>query len=196
MDPRQPADFAIAPELDTVAWLNVESPLTLQALRGRVVMLHAFQMLCPGCVSHGLPQAAAVHEQFGRLGLSVIGLHTVFEHHAAMGAEALAAFVHEYRWRFPIAIDHPAGDGPIPRTMTRYGLQGTPSLVLIDRDGRIRLSHFGRMGDLALGVVLGQLLGESRAAADGPVAESPDAAGCSSEACSLGPRSDPPMRHP
>jgi hypothetical protein len=46
----------MAPEIAAIRWFNSE-PLTLSALRGRVVLLHAFQMLCPGCVSHGTPQA-------------------------------------------------------------------------------------------------------------------------------------------
>ena len=41
----------LAPEWETTDWLNTEEPLCLAALRGRVVMVHAFQMLCPGCVS-------------------------------------------------------------------------------------------------------------------------------------------------
>lgn len=158
--------FLPAPELEVAAWLNTDQPLSLRALRGRPVMLHAFQMLCPGCVSHGLPQASAVHEQFGRQGLVVIGLHTVFEHHAVMGQEALAAFVHEYRLRFPIAVDGPSSDGPLPRTMARYGLRGTPSSVLIDRQGRLRLVHFGRISDLALGAAIGQLVNEATAGTD------------------------------
>lgn len=42
-----------APEWDAVGWFN-SGPLTLADLRGRVVVLEAFQMLCPGCVAHGL----------------------------------------------------------------------------------------------------------------------------------------------
>ena len=37
-----------APELVVSRWFNTSEPLTLAGLRGRVVMLHAFQMLCPG----------------------------------------------------------------------------------------------------------------------------------------------------
>ncbi|GHE33924.1 redoxin domain-containing protein [Vulcaniibacterium thermophilum] len=150
----------VAPELDLAGWLNSDPAPALRALRGRVVLLHAFQMLCPGCVAHGLPQAAAAFEHFGPQGLAVIGLHSVFEHHRAMGPDALAAFVHEYRLRFPIGIDRPGDDGPIPTTMRRYRLQGTPSLVLIDRAGRIRASQFGRVSDLALGGAIGRLLAE------------------------------------
>lgn len=55
-----------APPWDTTAWLNTEEPLALERLLGRVVVVHAFQMLCPGCVSHGIPQAQRVAELFAR----------------------------------------------------------------------------------------------------------------------------------
>ena len=38
----------LAPELQTSGWLNTPQALTLAALRGKVIVLHAFQMLCPG----------------------------------------------------------------------------------------------------------------------------------------------------
>ncbi len=54
----------------------------------QVVVLHAFQMLCPGCVLHGTPLAQRIHDQFRAEDLTVIGLHSVFEHHDAMGPES------------------------------------------------------------------------------------------------------------
>lgn len=148
------------PEWQLSQWINAAEPQSLAALRGKVVLLHAFQMLCPGCVAHGLPQAERVHQWFADQDLQVIGLHTVFEHHQAMGPTALRAFVHEYRWSFPIAIDQPAADSDVPLTMRAWGLRGTPSLIVLDRSGAVRLHHFGRLDDLALGALLGRLLGE------------------------------------
>ena len=85
-----------APPLRVSQWFNAPRPLTLESLRGRVVALHAFQMLCPGCVSHGLPQASRLHQLFPSDQLAVVGLHTVFEHHAVMQPpEALQACIHE-----------------------------------------------------------------------------------------------------
>ncbi|KNZ32714.1 MAG: alkyl hydroperoxide reductase [Methylibium sp. NZG] len=150
----------IAPELQVSRWFNTTEPITLPSLRGRVVLLHAFQMLCPACVSHGLPQAQRVHRLFPREQVAVVGLHTVFEHHAAMGPDALAAFIHEYRWPFPIGVDLPAPQGGVPTTMGQLALRGTPSLVLLDREGAVRMHHFGAVDDLALGAVIGQLLAE------------------------------------
>ena len=48
-------------------------------------------------------------------------------------------------------------------TMQAYGLRGTPSLVLLDRQGRVRLQHFGSIDDLTLGAAIGGLLAEDDA---------------------------------
>ena len=128
----------LAPSILASEWLNTPEPLTLDALRGRVVAVECFQMLCPGCVSHGLPQAQRIAQTFGTQDVVVIGLHCVFEHHAAQGPVSLAAFLHEYRIRFPVAVDLAGSNGPLPQTMARYELEGTPTLLLIDRAGRLR----------------------------------------------------------
>ncbi|MGH8506721.1 MAG: redoxin domain-containing protein [Stenotrophobium sp.] len=151
----------LAPELDVAEWLNTSESPTLQSLRGKVVALHAFQMLCPGCVLHGVPQAQKLHDYFPRDQVAVLGLHTVFEHHAAMQAESLRAFLHEFRVRFPVGIDRPSADSPIPMTMQRYAMQGTPTLVLIDRKGRLREQWFGQVEDLAVGARIAGLLAEA-----------------------------------
>lgn len=149
------------PPLQVSRWFNAPEPISLDALVGRVVAIHTFQMLCPGCVAHGLPQAVKLRDSFPHDQLAVIGLHTVFEHHDVMGAGALQVFIHEYGLRFPIGIDEADPHGAVPRTMAAWGLQGTPSLVLLDRQGRLQLSHFGRIDDMALGALVGQLLERS-----------------------------------
>lgn len=146
------------PALHVSLWFNTPEPIELEALRGKVVAIHAFQMLCPACVSLSLPQAIKLRDTFPEDQLAVIGLHTVFEHHRVMGADALEVFIHEYRLRFPIGIDEADPLNPLPKTMAAWSLQGTPSLVLLDRHGRAQLNHFGHLDDLALGAVIGQLL--------------------------------------
>lgn len=174
--------FAPAPPLQVAHWFNTPEPLTLDSLRGRVVVLHAFQMLCPGCVEHGIPQARRVHEAFAPDQLVVIGLHTVFEHHAVQGTpEVLQAFIHEYRLRFPIGLDQPDATRSIPRTMQSLSLSGTPSLVVLDPQGRVRLHHFGHLDDLRLGALLGRLLAEPTPAAPATV----PATGCDDGGCPL-----------
>jgi peroxiredoxin len=149
-----------APELQVSEWINADQPITLKNLRGRIVVLHAFQMLCPGCVQHGIPQAKKIHDAFERKDLVVIGLHTVFEHHSVMGPDALKVFMHEYRIPFSVGVDAARAGSDIPLTMQAYGLRGTPSLIVIDRNGIIRLNHFGQVDDLFVGAVLGQLIAQ------------------------------------
>lgn len=157
--------FPTAPPISASQWLNTPMPLALDQLRGRVVVLHAFQMLCPGCVSHGLPQAAGIQQAFDARAVTVIGLHSVFEHHDVMTPAALRVFVHEYRLTFPIAVDQPSETRSLPQTMQAYAMQGTPTLVLIDARGRLRAQHFGAVSDLIVGAEIGRLLAEVEASA-------------------------------
>ena len=150
----------IAPSLEVSRWFNTEAPMSLADLRGQVVVIEAFQMLCPGCVSHGLPQAQRIVDTFGG-DVTVLGLHTVFEHHAAMTPVSLEAFLHEYRIVYPVGVDAHDQPGGTPITMSRYQLRGTPSLVLIDRAGRIRLNAFGHIDDLTVGATLARLIDEA-----------------------------------
>jgi len=179
----------LAPELQVSAWFNTAQPLTLAALRGKVVVLHAFQMLCPGCVQFGTPQTQRMFDEFDPDRVAVIGLHTVFENHAVMGRDALEVFVREYRLRFPIGIDKYEEGQPkgIPMTMRAYRMQGTPSLLLIDKAGRLRLHKFGHVSDLMLGLWVGTLLPEEidLAAVAASAARTPDAgAACDADRCS------------
>ncbi len=48
----------------------------------------------------------------------------------------------------------------MPRTMEAWQLQGTPSLVLFDRQGEMRARHFGQVSDIALGPQVMRLISE------------------------------------
>lgn len=159
----------LAPALSVSRWFNLgtasdSTELSLDSLRGRPVFLHAFQMLCPGCVQHAVPQSLKVAEAFARSDLAVIGLHTVFEHHAVMGPDALAVYLHENRIRYPVGVDayrdNDSALHPLPLTMAAYAMQGTPTMILIDRQGRLRRQHFGMTDDLRLGAEIATLLAE------------------------------------
>ena len=73
---------------------------------------------------------------------------------------SLEAFIHEYRLTFPIGVDQASENDPIPITMRRYQMRGTPSCVIIGRDDAIRHHGFGQEEDMALGAILGSLLAE------------------------------------
>ena len=176
----------MAPEWAVDDWLNTDTPLSLDTLRGRVVVLLSFQMLCPGCVAQALPQASRVHAAFPRDEVAMVGLHTVFEHHEAMTPAALRAFVHEYRLTFPIGIDRPVAGQSIPATMRAYAMHGTPTWTLIDRDGRVRAQHFGELDPRPRGPETA--LRRAGPGGDAPAIPPPEASiatGCADGACAV-----------
>lgn len=152
-------EFETMPEIQATEWLN-SPPIKFSDLRGKVVLLYAFQMLCPGCVTHAAPQVQKAREFYSDDLLAVIGLHAVFEHHDAMRMESLKAYLYEFKYSYPVAIDRHSGGNPLPDTMAALGLRGTPSFLLIDKLGRLRRHFFGRMEDLRLGTEIGLLIGE------------------------------------
>lgn len=158
------------PELTVARWLNTSSPQSLQALRGKVVVVLAFQMLCEGCVKHALPQAARLAMSFSNAEVAVIGLHTVFENHNAQQPSALESFMNEHGWPFPVGIDQPNGHG-LPKTMGAYEMQGTPTLLLFDRQGRLRRHYLGHVDDVRLAAeVMALALEDAKAPREASVA--------------------------
>jgi len=142
-NPEQP------PELIASQWFNSEA-LSLRALKGKVVVVLAFQMLCPGSLRHSLPQAGRIARAFSRDEVEVIGLHMVFENHSDMSPSQLEPFLKTEHVEIPIAVDRQNGSG-LPQTMEAYGMQGTPTLLVFDRQGRLRRHYLGAVDDVRLG---------------------------------------------
>ena len=151
-----------APELIVEKWLNSDDDISFESLKGNVIVVYAFQMLCPGCVENSIPQARKVYAVFKKMGVKVLGLHTVFEHHEAMSEVSLKAFLHEYKISFPVGIDMPSNHHNMttPQTMFLYGIGGTPTLLLIDREGMLRKHKMGHEDDLILGAEIMSLVNE------------------------------------
>ncbi len=59
-------------------WVQGEA-VTAEDLAGSVVLIEVFQVNCPGCFMHALPQAIQLHEKYKDQGLVTIGLATAFE---------------------------------------------------------------------------------------------------------------------
>ncbi|MFN7089241.1 MAG: TlpA family protein disulfide reductase [Allorhizobium sp.] len=169
-----------APELAVSEWFNTPTPISLSSLIGRPILLHTFQALCPGCVTDAIPQVKRIEQVFGRTDLAVVGLHTVFEHHQAMSPTTLKAFLYEYRITSPVGVDLADDDSDIPVTMQRYRFRGTPSSVLIGRDGCVIHQSFGVETDLLLGARIAMALSETVSAKDDNLAES---TGCATGLC-------------
>ena len=145
------------PELIVSKWLNTNQNLSLEKLKGKVVAIHAFQMLCPGCILHGIPQAQRLYETFSQEFVEVLGLHTVFEHHEGMQEASLRAFLHEFRISFPVGIDRPSDGRDTPETMNMYQMRGTPTWIVIDKKGELKIHSFGKIVVFVLGAEVSRL---------------------------------------
>lgn len=138
------------PALQTAQVFNAPEAPTLAKLKGKVVVLVAFQMLCPGSLRHALPQAERLARAFSSDQIAVLGLHMVFENHKDMTPSLLEPFLKSEHITIPVLVDQPNGSG-VPKTMEAYGIQGTPTLLLFDRQGRLRRHYLGAVDDVRLG---------------------------------------------
>lgn len=149
------------PEIQAARWFNAEKPVTLKSLKGRVVVVAAFQTHCPGSLKHGLPQATRLAGAFSGDEVAVIGLNVPFEEQGKQTPKALEAFIAEQGLTFPIALDKPNGSD-LPKTFEAYELQGTPAILIYDRQGRLRRHYLGQVDDLRLGAEVMALAIEAR----------------------------------
>jgi thiol-disulfide isomerase/thioredoxin len=128
-------DLGIAPELTNETWLNVDAPLRLANLRGKVILLDMWTFDCINCL-HVLPALKGWNEQYGASGLVVIGNHyPEFEYEASL--DNLKKAVTNNDIHFAVAQDN---DGA---TWQAYKNQYWPTMYLIDKRGHLRYVHIG-----------------------------------------------------
>ena len=124
-----------APELAGITdWVNTP-PLTLQKLRGKVVLIDFWTYSCINCI-RTLPYITGWYEKYKNDGLIVIGVHAPefpFEKKLANVKDA----VNEYGITYPVALDNNFG------TWKAFQNQYWPAHYLINRDGKIVYTHFG-----------------------------------------------------
>jgi len=140
-----------APPLETAERLGPE-PQPLAALKGRPVLLYFWAHWCPDCRAQA-PVLARLHSEYAPKGLLIIG-PTQRYGFTARGQEASPE--QELIYIDRVRRDHYAilPDMPVPvseENFKNYGASTTPTLVLIDRQGIVRLYHPGQMSydDLA-----------------------------------------------
>jgi cytochrome c biogenesis protein CcmG, thiol:disulfide interchange protein DsbE len=101
-------------------------PLALADLRGKVVLLDFWATWCAPCLAE-MPALRRLDETAGPRGLAVVGINI----EGAAARRAVDDVVREAGLRYPTVID----EGEVRR---RYGVEGLPHLVIIDRQGVVR----------------------------------------------------------
>lgn len=149
-----------AKDMNIEKWLNTTENFKLDLQDGSIKFIHFFQMLCPGCVYYGIPQTTEVFNKYQSEKFKVMAVHSVFENHEVMSEAALKVFIHEWRLPFPVGIDKRLDGEWMPETMKTYQMQGTPTTVVIDGKGEVRLAHFGHFEQDQLEAFLNRLIEE------------------------------------
>ena len=123
-----------APEFSTGTWINSE-PLTLKALRGKVVLIEFWTFGCYNC-RNTLPFIKSWHEQYANKGLTIIGVHSP-ELDGEEKIENVQREVASLGIKYPVVTDNDYA------TWKAYHVNAWPTIFLLDRGGRIRWSHVG-----------------------------------------------------
>lgn len=127
-----------APELNGgEGWLNVDKPLTLAGLRGKVVLLDFWTYGCINCI-HIIPDLKKLEAKYPK-NLAVIGVHSAkFENESE--TDNIRNIIVRY------GIEHPVVNDSDYRIWNRFGVRAWPTRVLIDPNGYI-IGRYSGEGD-------------------------------------------------
>jgi len=129
-----------APPWEASDWIG-SPPLTLESLRGKVVLVRWFMSTdCPYCTASA-PALRQLDAEYRDRGLVVIGMY----HHKnpePLDIEKVRGWTNDFGFKFPVAVDRDW------RTLNRWWLNAgrrdfTSVSFLIDRRGTIRHIHPG-----------------------------------------------------
>jgi thiol-disulfide isomerase/thioredoxin len=201
------------PSLGVSEWVQ-GAPTSLDDEKDKIVLVEVFQVNCPGCFMHAIPESIEIYNKYKDDGVRVLGIATAFEDYDKNTLENLKMLVEtgevigetqkalsmygqlqegnklSFKIPFPLAMDNltkvdgeasqdqimkfiyaqlPEFDSQpedyrnqiIQRvkdhfkskqysaeTFEKFSLQGTPSIILIDRKGILRDVSFGQTGHL------------------------------------------------
>ncbi|SVD97854.1 uncharacterized protein METZ01_LOCUS450708, partial [marine metagenome] len=124
-----------APEIKGIkAWINNE-PLTIEELRGNVVLVDFWTYSCVNCI-RTFPALKQWHAKYADDGLVIIGVHSPeFEFEKDYDNVLKATQDNGITW--PVAQDNDF------ETWDNYSNRFWPAKYLIDKDGLVQYTHFG-----------------------------------------------------
>jgi cytochrome c biogenesis protein CcdA/thiol-disulfide isomerase/thioredoxin len=146
------ADLGPAPDFRGITkWFN-SKPLSMEQLRGNVVLVDFWTYSCINCL-RTLPHLKAWWREYHRAGLEIVGVHTP-EFGFESVPDNVAAATKQLGVSWPVALD------PRDETWNSYRNQYWPAEYLIDKRGRIRHYHPGEGEYDRTEALIRRLLGE------------------------------------
>ncbi|MFM0738727.1 thioredoxin family protein [Paraburkholderia xenovorans] len=125
----------VAPEFTGIdKWLNSD-PLTMQQLRGKVVLVDFWTYTCINCL-HVLPYVKSWDQKYRDQGLAVVGVHTP-EYPFERSTTNVSSAIKRLGITFPVAQDNRYA------TWSAYDNQYWPAFYLVDKKGHVAYTHFG-----------------------------------------------------
>jgi cytochrome c biogenesis protein CcdA/thiol-disulfide isomerase/thioredoxin len=147
------ANFGPAPELAGLTnWIN-SNPLTLQSLRGKVVIIDFWTYSCINCI-RTLPYLEAWAQKYSGKGLVIIGVSDP-EFQFEKKYENVLAAVRKNGLTYPIALDNDHA------TWNAYNNEYWPAKYIIDQNGNLRYYHFGEGNYAETEEIIQKLLNEN-----------------------------------
>jgi thiol-disulfide isomerase/thioredoxin len=153
---RPAGERAAAPDFRGIdGWLN-SPPLTLAALRGKVVLVDFWTFSCVNCV-RTIPHLQVLYNAYRDDGFVIVGVHSP-EFDFEMVPANVAAAVKRLGVTWPVAIDSRMD------TWNAYQNQYWPAEYLLDQQGRVAYTNFGEGAYAETDAAVATLLGTNAAA--------------------------------
>jgi thiol-disulfide isomerase/thioredoxin len=131
-----------APELIVARWLEgtQSAPKSLSELRGKVVLLDFSAMWCAPCAV-AFPRQREFQTKYAGKGFEVIGVTKLYgrsDHEEAISKDQEFKSLQEYRAKYQLSYPLAVGKMDDVTNEERYGVTGIPTVILVDRHGRVR----------------------------------------------------------
>ncbi len=123
-----------APAFAEGNWINSDQ-LTLEKLRGRVVLVEFWTFGCYNC-RNTLPSVKEWDARYRDRGLTIIGVHTP-ETSSEYNLDNVRREVPALGVKYPVVTDNDY------KTWKAYGVEAWPTILVVDKKGRVRWLHIG-----------------------------------------------------
>ena len=141
-----------APPIDNEIWINNDAGQSLDALRGKVVLVEFWTFGCINC-KRVIPHMNEWYADYAGEDFEILSVHyPEFSHERDV--ENVRNAVAEYEIEFPVAIDNNR------LTWAAWNQRYWPTRYLVDREGNVRFMHIGEGAYPETAALIEQLIAE------------------------------------